>query len=605
MFKNEIKDYVLLDKLGYYGASVPESMQPIPSHIKDNNLTLDENEKRYGKIANPTVHAALNQIKHVVNELIDTYGKPENIHIEFARDLKKSKTEKDDDRKKQKVNEERNKQVKEFIEKHNQNLSAFNFERVKLWFELDAMNNQMCVYSGRTISARMVLSDEVQVDHILPFSRTLDDGLNNKVLVLASENAKKRNKTPFEAFGNDTERWAAIQERAKKLPYNKQWRFATDAISTFEKEDKFLSRHLNDTRYISKIAKKYLNNITDQYKIVTSKGQMTSIIRGKLGLNKFIENSDGTKNRDDHRHHAVDALTIALTSRSYLKQISTASAKHKDPNRIPIPQPWEGFINEAKKKFNEIIVSHKVDHGKNGPFMEETCFGLVKNPNAHEIENNFKLITTKSKSAIVEKNIDTIRSQEIQKIAVKKGIEKLPENVKKIRVYEVSKENIEDIGSITSGLAKIVHGKSLQHVKHYQKGDINYLAIWHLPKSITLKQEKNKARKSDYIFSAVKTFDLNSKNANELKPHPAAKLVVKLFKGDTVALEVDKKIDYYIVKSIRAANEKLYFIKTHLANEPQDNKPFIPAYSKLSEYQFRKVSISATGRINDNGPILK
>ncbi|MEQ1724296.1 MAG: type II CRISPR RNA-guided endonuclease Cas9, partial [Pseudobdellovibrio sp.] len=388
LLQNENSESSLAEKLGYYGAVVPESMQPIPKHIQDNNLSLNAEEKRFGKIANPTVHAALNQIKHVVNDVVEQYGKPENIHIEFARDLKKSKVEKDRDRKKQKDNEARNDKVKDFIEKYKQKVSAFNIERVKLWFELEPMNNQMCVYSGKTISARMVLSEEVQVDHILPFSRTLDDGLSNKVLVMASENVKKRNKTPYEAFNSNPEKWAAVQERAKQLPYNKQWRFAADSIKKFEENNQFLQRHLNDTRYITKISKKYLNTIIDQYKIVASKGQLTSIIRGKLGLNQFIQKPDGKKDRDDHRHHAIDALTVALTSRSYLKQISDASAKHKDPNRIPSPQPWDGFIKDAEQKFNEIIVSHKVDHGKNGPFMEETCFGLVKNPNKYEIENN-------------------------------------------------------------------------------------------------------------------------------------------------------------------------------------------------------------------------
>lgn len=605
LFKNEARDHVLSDKLGYYGASVPESMQPIPSHIKNNNPSLNEDEKRYGKIANPTVHAALNQIKIVVNELIVTYGKPENVHIEFARDLKKSKADKDEDNKKRKINEDRNQRVKEFIEKHKESLSSFNFERVKLWFELDAMNNQMCVYSGKTISARMVLSDEVQVDHILPFSRTLDDSLSNKVLVLASENVKKRNKTPFEAFGKDVEKWAAIQERAKKLPYNKQWRFASEAISKFEKEDKFLSRHINDTRYISKIAKKYLGNITDQSKIVSSKGQMTSIIRGKLGLNQFIQNSEGKKDRDDHRHHAIDALTVALTSRSYLKKISDASAKHKDPNKIPVPQPWEGFIKEVEKQFNQVIVSHKVDHGTNGPFMEETCLGLVKNPNEYENKNNFKLITTKARSALTDKNIDVIRSKTLQNTAEKKGIDGLSKEIKKLRVYEVSKEDLEEIGSINSGLAKVAHGRNKQHTKFYQKGDINYLAIWYLPKDITLKQDFHKKRKSDYIFSAVKTFDLNSKNPNELKPHPAAKLVTKIFKNDSLALEINGKLSYFILKSIRAANGQLYFLEINRSKEAADKKQFLLTFSKLVEYKFRKIFVTSTGVIKDNGPILK
>lgn len=606
LLKNEKTDETSVGKLAYYGASIPESMQPIPSHIQKNNLSLNEDEKVYGKIANPTVHAALNQIKVVVNEIIDQYGKPENIHIEFARDLKKSKEEKNQDRKKQKDNEDRNNRAKEFIEKHKEKSSAFNFERVKLWFELEAMNNQMCVYSGKTISARMVLSDEVQVDHILPFSRTLDDGLSNKVLVLASENVKKGNQTPYEAFHKNEEKWAAIQERAKKLPPNKQWRFANDAIKKFEEKEQFLQRHLNDTRYISKIAKKYLGTIVESNKIVTSKGQMTSIIRGKLGLNQFIQNEDGTKNREDHRHHAIDALTIALTSRGYLKQISTLTAKNKDPNKIAMPQPWDGFIEVAKAKFNEILVSHKVDHGKNGPFMEETCFGLVKNPNKYEEENDYKLVTTKKIADI--KKIETIKNHELQNMAKENGLDNLPKEIKKLRVYDVSKESIDKIGAPDSTLVKIHHGKNRQHSKLYKKGDNNFLAIWHLPKNITLKQEANKKRKIDYIFTPIKTYDLNAErnNLNKLKPHPAAKLISKVYLNDTVAINrTDKgKNEHFILKSINI-NESNNRLMLQKINSLKKDDSLLVQISSLINFKFRKIHISPTGIIKDNGPVLK
>lgn len=606
---NESKDHTLHNRLGYYGASIPDSTQPIPKHIQTNGSQLNPDEKQFGRIANPTVHAALNQIRHVVNDLILHHGKPESIHIEFARDLKKSKDEKDQDRRKQKENEDRNRRALNFIEEHTQKPSAFNFERVKLWFELESMKNQFCIYSGKPISARMVLSDEVQVDHILPFSKTLDDGLSNKVLVLASENVKKGNKTPFDAFNTDQKKWAGIQERIKLLPYKKQWRFAADAIKKFEGENDFLQRHLNDTRYISKITRKYLESIIDKNKLMASKGQVTSLIRRKLGLGKLIQNQDGTKNRDDHRHHAIDALTVALTSRSYLKKISDASARSKDPEKIPISQPWENFINEAKEKFNEIVVSHKVDHGTNGPFMEETCFGLIANLNSYEKENDFKLITTKSASSLDSKKIETIVDSDLRNLANKSGIDKLPSKVKKLRVYDVTKENIEDIGSFESGLAKITHGKNKEHTKLYKKGDISYLAIWRLPQKITLKQENHKTRKSDYIFTAIKTFDLNSKiqskKLDDLKPHPAAKLVAKIYKGDTVTLTKEQKIQFYVVKSIRAANTQLLFMEIHKNKELQGEKQFLLSFSKLSEYQFRKIYVSPSGHITDRGPILK
>lgn len=602
--KNETKNHTFTATLGYYGSAVPESTQPIPKHIQDNFVHLDPNEKRFGKISNPTVHAALRQIEKVVNSLIGSYGKPENIHIEFARSLKQSKEERDRALKKNKENKIRNDRVRDFIEKHKQKVSSFNIERAKLWFELEAMNNQICIYSGKTISARMVLSEEVQVDHILPFSRTLDDALSNKVLVLASENIKKKNKTPHEAFGGDSKKWAHIQERVKQIPYNKQWRFSQDAIRQFEDQNAFLSRHINDTRYISKIAKRYLGTLIDPNKIVTSRGRLTSILRGKLGLQQFIQNPDGTKNREDHRHHAIDALAVALTSRSYLKAVSSATSKNNDPNRIQVPQPWSGFIENVREKFDNIIVSHKLEHGASGQFMEETCFGLIKNLNEYERENNFKLVTTKPIDAV--KDFKTVRDDRIRSIFEKGRVGELPKEIKKLRVYEVSKEDTKDIGSLESGIAKISHGKDgKRHVKLYQKGEINHLAIWHLPKETTLRQEGHKKRKSDYIFVAIKTFDLNSRDHNELRPHPAAKLIAKIYKGDCVALERDGSTQYFILKSIRAANRQLYFLGINKNSESEGEKQFLLAYSRLIDHNFRKVHISPAGTAVDEGALLK
>ena len=606
LISNETLDHQNINKLDYYGKILPTSTQPIQEHIKRNNKSLNNDEKQFGKIANPTVHAALNQIKIVVNEIIEEYGKPENLHIEFARDMKQSKQEKTDQSKKQKQNEGRNDKAKEFILEHKQKITAFNLERTKLWFELSAMKNQNCIYSGKIISAKSILSDELQIDHILPFSRTLDDGFNNKVLVFASENQKKKNKTPFEAFSKDEKKWAEIQERVAYLPENKKWRFFESAIKQFEKDNGFLSRHLNDTRYISKIAKKYLSSIADENKIVVSRGQMTALIRGKLGMYKLIQNPDGTKNRDDHRHHAIDALAVALTSRSYLKQVADESAAGEKSSKIQVPQPWEGFTASVEKAFNEIKVSHKIDHDSNGPFMEETCFGIIKNLNDYENKNDFKLVTRKAIENIKPNNFDTIRDPKIRELVLKKGIAALPKEIKTLRVYESSKEKNEDIGSgPESGLAKINHGPKGENQKIYQKGDINYLSIWSLSQNLTLNSDGNKLRKSPYVFKAVKTFDLNAQDTNTLKPHPAAKLITKIYKGDTVALEIKSEVKYFLLKSIKAANKQLEFLEIKKSKVADGEKQFLLSFSKLTEYKFRKIHISPIGLIKDHGPILK
>lgn len=603
LMANERHENILQDNLSYYGYAIPESTQTIPRHILENGSVVDKDERMVGRIANPTVHAALRQLEKVVNEIVGIYGRPDAIHIELARDLKRSREEKNEAVLRNKKNEDLNGEVLAFIKKHKQKATAFNFERVKLWFELTALKNQVCVYSGQTISARMVLSEEVEIDHILPFRRTLDDGFNNKVLVVTKENRLKKNRTPFEAFGGHAEKWAEVQERAKLLPFAKQWRFAPDAMKKFGDENGFLERHLNDTRYISKVAAKYLGTIVPDKSIVSSKGMLTSLLRAKLGLNKLIQSADGKKDRMDHRHHGIDALVVALTSRSFLKQVSDMTGKGGDPNRVKVPEPWDGFFAEAKKSYDNIVVSHKLDHGRNGPLLEETCFGLISNPNEFEIANKFHLVRTLARADI--KDMLTIRDSDLRKIALKKGIDALPKEIKKVRCYEKTNESVEDLGSLSSGVALVAHGAQKQHLKFYQKGDINFLGIWLLPKKRELTTEGKGHQKDEYVFWPVKTFDLNSGDANSNRPHPAAKLVAKIFKGDTVLLEVKGQKSIYVVKSIRAANKQLYFLEHNRSKEKDGEKKFLLSFSKLSSHGFRKVFIKPSGMVVDRGPLLK
>src|SRR5690606_28814569 len=82
------------ERLQYYGKTVPDTVVPIPSFIAKYSRSINSDERQYGKIANPTVHIGLNQLRKVVNEIIDVHGKPSEIHIEFARDLKLSRDQK-------------------------------------------------------------------------------------------------------------------------------------------------------------------------------------------------------------------------------------------------------------------------------------------------------------------------------------------------------------------------------------------------------------------------------------------------------------------------------------------------------------------------------
>jgi CRISPR-associated endonuclease Csn1 len=379
----EIKQLFRFNELPYYG-------EPLQRFVGfGTNNPADTNEKRYGRIANPTVHVGLNQVRTVVNTLIKRYGHPSEIIVEVARDLKQSREQREEENKRQAANQTRNenyrKEIADLIYNGNENLvKQADIQKMILWKELnikDALDRR-CPYSGSQIGERMLFTDQVEIEHILPFSMTLDDSLNNKTVSMRSANRDKGNRTPWQAFGEREVQgydYQAILQRAELMPKGKRYRFAADGYQQWLREDKdFLARALNDTRYLSRVAKEYLTLICPQNTRVIP-GQMTALLRAKFGLNDIL-GLEGIKNRNDHRHHAVDACVIGVTDQGLLQRFATASAatreKQMDKLVEKMPDPWSTYREHVKRAISHIYVSHKPDHSHEGAMHEETAWGL-------------------------------------------------------------------------------------------------------------------------------------------------------------------------------------------------------------------------------------
>ena len=412
----------ILLELPYYG----EALQ---RHVGFGSGKLDDSpEKRFGRIANPTVHIGLNQVRLVVNTLIKRYGHPSQVIVEVARDLKRSKDQRDEDSKRQADNQRRNQrhriQIAGILNISEERVRGADLQKIVLWEELCPSNvaDRRCPYSGVQIGAEMLFSEQVEIEHILPYSRTLDDSLNNKTVSMRYANKLKGNLTPWEAFGQKQVQgfdYADIQERAKRMSRFKTSRFAEDGLERWLKDDKgFLARALNDTKYLSKVAREYMSLICPQDTRVIP-GQMTAMLRGKFGLNDVL-GINGEKNRNDHRHHAVDACVIGVTDQSLLQRFAKASAhaREKQLNRLveTMPDPWPtyrahvmltitGNVIRNGKLVSEkpgIWISHKPDHGHEGAMHNDTAYGLLGNGrvSVHKkvegkrtyIEDNLKVI---------------------------------------------------------------------------------------------------------------------------------------------------------------------------------------------------------------------
>ncbi|MGB0499332.1 MAG: type II CRISPR RNA-guided endonuclease Cas9, partial [Rubricella sp.] len=361
----------VLVRLPYYGAILERHVIPGTGDPRDDDIT------RYGRITNPTVHIGLNQLRRLVNALIEAHGKPDQIVIELARELKMS------DRQKKAINV-RNRDFRAAAERRGAKLAEIgqadtgaNRMILRLWEDLghDVMTRN-CPYTGKRISAAMLFDGSCDVDHILPYSRTLDDSFANRTLCLREANRQKRNQTPWETWG-DTDRWPVIAANLKNLPENKRWRFAPDAMERFEGERDFLDRALVDTQYLSRIARAYLDALyTEGGHVWVVPGRLTEMLRRHWGLNSLLSDHDRgaskAKNRTDHRHHAIDAAVVAATDRSLIKRISDAAKRDEEDQKSAeevarsTPEPWEGFRSDLAVLLDRMVVSHRADHGRVG-----------------------------------------------------------------------------------------------------------------------------------------------------------------------------------------------------------------------------------------------
>jgi CRISPR-associated endonuclease Csn1 len=391
-------------------------------------------DKEIQAIRNPIVITALFELRKLVNELIDEYGKIDEIKVEMARDLKISKSQRNKIRREQKRLERENDRVKDRLRENDVRITHDNILLYKLWEEC----KKTCPYTGKPISVSQLFSGEVQIEHIHPWSRSLNDSFSNKTLCYADENRKKGDKTPFEFYGNDEANWSAIKERALKLfSDTKEYPNAYQKFKRFVQQkfdDDFSSRQLNDTRYISKEAKNYLSRICKN--VIVSPGQATSNLRQKWGMNNIL-NDENEKIREDHRHHAIDALVMACTKVSYVQELSKWNRYNRNSELKNFPLPWETFRKDAEVAVDKILISHKkvsnditvrthkcekngkthvnVGVAARGQLHKETVYGK-RNFNGEEafhVRKPIELLTT-------EKQLEKVVDESIKLLIIKK-----------------------------------------------------------------------------------------------------------------------------------------------------------------------------------------
>lgn len=279
-------------------------------------------------LANPVVARALSEYRKVLNALLKKYGKVHKIHIELAREVGKNYATRQKYEKIQKENLRKNNEAKVLLEQYGLPQTPQNILKARLFKE----QSEYCAYSvDKKITKEHLLDPKaLEIDHIYPYSRSFDDSTMNKVLVFTKENQNKRNKTPFEAFGSDKDKWEKIKSFARNfLPRQKYQRIVNENFA--EKQNEFKERNLTDTKYIARLILNYTQNNLNFEPL----NENECLINGEKNSSVHCEAVSGTlttnlrhiwgfenKNRDNHLHHALDAIIIAHINHSMIQRFS-------------------------------------------------------------------------------------------------------------------------------------------------------------------------------------------------------------------------------------------------------------------------------------------
>ncbi len=564
----------------------------------------DPKEKRWGRFPNPTVHIGIGQLRRVVNALIAEYGPPAEIAVEMTRDFKLTPKKLAELEKEQAENQKKNERRAEQIRGLGQAVNARNLLKLRLWEEQGTIAKE-CPYTGEVIGIERLLSDDVDIDHIIPFSDSWDDSAANKVVCMRYANRDKGKSTPFEAFGRRKGApydWDAICLRAATLPRSKRWRFDPNAREHFDRTGGFQARQLNETGWLARVAKQYLAAVTDPYKIHVLPGKLTAMIRAKWGLNELLpdHNFSDSKNRKDHRHHAIDALVAALTDRRLLHRMS--SAYDEERQKIEIPPPWPALRGDLDTKLKAMTVSHKSDHGVQAQLHEDTAYGMI----APDEEGGANLVYRKSFRDLNDKEIGRIRDRRLRDLVLA-HVEREKREGRDLKSALLSFAERKDIPGVPNGIRHVrltkaekpeylvpIRDKSGAVYKAYSAGQNAFVDILRSPEG-------------KWIARATTVFQANQENGEAVPQTDSCEIgfVMRVFKGDM--LRIDHEGRSKIVKIVRLSpsNNVLYLVEHNeagvfQARHDDKNDPFrwiFANFDKLREWKAERVRVDELGRL--------
>lgn len=444
-----------------YGSLSSKAIRKIYPFIKENNyfdasalagynhsssLTKEENDTRQLKdkldllpknsLRNPVVEKILNQMINVVNAIITdpSLGKPDEIRIELARELKKNAKERTEMTLRISKTQSEHENIRKSLitEFGIKNPTRNDIIRYKLYEELK-INGYKTLYSNTYIPREKLFSKEFDIEHLIPKALLFDDSFSNKTICVRQENLDKGDKTAYDFiepyFGKELfEQYCARIEmmyNAKEGGISKA-KYKKLLMPASEIGEGFIERDLRNSQYIAKRAREILLQICKN--VVPTTGSITARLREdwglinimqelnfdkykKLGLTEMVEKKDGSfkeriidwTKRNDHRHHAMDALTIAFTKHNHIQYLNYLNARKNEYHKM------HSSVMAIEQNETELVIDNE---GKKKRKFKMPLLNFREEAKKH-LEN--VLVSCKAKNKVVTKNTNRFKTKNGEK----------------------------------------------------------------------------------------------------------------------------------------------------------------------------------------------
>ena len=573
-----------------------------------------EESKDIAKLRNPTVVRTRNELRKVVNNLIGMYGKPDLIRVEVARDVGNSKRQREEKASGIRRQEKRRKEAWESLKENKiESPSRNDIEKWLLWKEC----KHRCPFTGDSISFDALFRNaEFEVEHIWPRSRSLDNSFTNKTLCRKDINQQKGNRIPYEFLHGNSGEWEALTSRLfdMKAPTGgpgmssaKIRRFLTPEIP-----DSFATRQLNDTGYAAREAVAYLKKLwPDQgieaaVHVFSVSGRVTAHLRHLWGLSNILA-PDGKKTRSDHRHHAIDALTVACSHPGMTQKLSRYWQAEDDPStpQPSLPLPWKSIRSDAEQAVSDIVVSHRVRKKVSGALHKETIYGDTGKETSERGGTTYRYFVTRknvediSKSDLSEKNRDLWPDPKLREIVLDWINERGGEPKKAFPPYPKKGRKGPEIRKVRLRMKRQADLTARVSTGHADLGNNHHMAIY-------------RRSDGDACFQVVSLMEASRRLVSnqavvQRSIGDGSTLLMTLSPGDIIEFQKGDESGLWVVHGINSSGRpvlgRLNDARPTTANEAHrlgvDGKrnDFEPRFRGFMNRQPKKLSVDPIGRV--------